>query len=267
MIVWALLSCLAHAEVVRVSPQGATATLAAGRDRVRELRTQGERGPIEVEFAAGTYAQTEAVAFTAADSGATYRAAPGAKVIFSGGRKIEGWQEKDGIWQAKLPDAGWRFEQLWVNGRRARVARTPNVGYFNALAPANKETFADLNEPNFQAFIARPKDFAVLQAIPKSERSDVLLTVMQTWTVGQCRIEALNEEVNGIRIVGRARYPFVQYEPDQRWYLENYRAALDEPGEWFLDRDGWVYYKPLAGEQIADLEAIAPVAEKLLTID
>ncbi len=28
--------------------------------------------------------------------------------------------------------------------------------------------------------------------------------------------------------------------------FENYLAALDAPGEWFLDRDGWLYYYPRA---------------------
>jgi 5-oxoprolinase (ATP-hydrolysing) len=59
-----------------------------------------------------------------------YQAAPGAKPVFSGGRVIGNWQPgPGGIWQSKIADVAdgsWYFEQLWVNGRRAVRARTPN---------------------------------------------------------------------------------------------------------------------------------------------
>lgn len=267
------LAFLASAEViVPVSPGGPFATLAAARDKVRELRRAGELGPVRVEFAPGTYPQIEPVVFAGGDSGTpagptTYAAAPGAQVRLSGGHRITGWEEADkGLWRARLTDATWRFEQLWINGRRAQVARTPNQGYFSAYSPAGKETFADMTEPNFQAFIARPRDFAILKDIAEADRQDVLLTIMQTWTVGQCRIQALNSSANAIRIVGRARYPFVKFEPDQRWYLENFLAALDEPGEWFLTREGVVLYKPLPGEDMTTAEVIGPVSEKLIVL-
>jgi hypothetical protein len=57
-----------------------------------------------------------------------------------------------------------------------------------------------------------------------------LLTVTHAWAVGQCRIKALNEEALAVQIKGRSRYPFVEFEPDQRYWVENFRAALDAPG-------------------------------------
>ena len=78
--------------------------------------------------------------------------------------------------------------------------------------------------------------------------------------MGQCRIQELNDEILGVRIKGRARYPFVEFEPDQRWWAENYRAALDAPGEWFLDKaKGEVLYLPLPGEDMTTAEVITPV--------
>ena len=52
-------------------------------------------------------------------------------LIVSGGRRIEGWREgQGGTWVADVPEAKndkWAFTQLWVNGRCAVRARTPNT--------------------------------------------------------------------------------------------------------------------------------------------
>jgi hypothetical protein len=117
--------------------------------------------------------------------------------------------------------------------------------------------FPDLKENmNFHAFSIPAEQFDVLKAIPQAERDDVLLTVTHAWAVGQCRIKALNDEALAVQIKGRARYPFVEFEPDQRFWMENYRAALDAPGEWFLDKaKGEVLYLPLPGEDMTKAES------------
>lgn len=284
---FALLAFLAPAlawgdSVVQVSPQGPVTTPQQAATKVRELRQGGETGAVRVEFASGDYFLSEPLKLGTEDSGLTgggtvYQAAAKAKVTFTGGKKITGWKEAgDGLWQAELKDRDHRFEQIWINGRRAVRARTPNAidnrpgavgGYFNAKSQAATDMFPDLKRASFEAFVARPADYDVLKAIPEAERKDVLLTVMQTWTVGQCRIQALNDEARAIRIVGAARYPFVEFEPDQRWYVENFRAALDAPGEWFLSLEGVLLYKPMPGEDMTKAEVIAPSTEKLLVLD
>ncbi|GAA5138700.1 right-handed parallel beta-helix repeat-containing protein [Prosthecobacter algae] len=265
--------------VVQVSPGGPIASPQAAIEQVRGLRQGGEKGAVAVEFATGDYFIEQALKMTAADSGTStgptvYRTAKDAQVTFTGGQKVTGWKQvEEGLWQAEVKG---KFEQLWINGRRAVRARTPNAlgnrpgavgGYFNAKSQAAADMFKGLGKPSFEAFVARPADYEVLKGIRKDERSEVLLTVMQTWTVGQCRIKELNDEARAIRIVGASRYPFVEFEPDQRWYAENFRAALDAPGEWFLSKAGQLLYKPLPGEDMNTVEAIVPVTEKLLLLD
>lgn len=53
-------------------------------------------------------------------------------------------------------------------------------------------------------------------------------------------------------------------ERDSLFYLENCLPALDAPGEWFLDREGWAYYRPRAGEALKTAEVIASRLERFL---
>ncbi|MEQ1851672.1 MAG: right-handed parallel beta-helix repeat-containing protein, partial [Chthoniobacteraceae bacterium] len=77
---------------VRVAPEGkdgAVTSLAGARDAVRAARAAGDTSEVRVIFAAGTYAMTEPVVFEPRDSGVIYEAAPGARVILTGGKRIE----------------------------------------------------------------------------------------------------------------------------------------------------------------------------------
>ena len=42
------------------------------------------------------------------------------------------------------------------------------------------------------------------------------------------------------------------------YIVENFKGALDAPGEWFLDRSGYLYYIPLEGETIENTTLFAP---------
>ena len=111
----------------------------------------GESGTIRVRFAPHLRTMTEAVAFEGAgdsgrENGPTIYEGKGA--VFSGGRRITGWKQDGAVWVAKEVSA---FEQLWVNGRRAIRARTPNAtesaagainsACFSAKSQVGSETF------------------------------------------------------------------------------------------------------------------------------
>jgi predicted ester cyclase len=121
---------------------GPLASLTGARDALRKLRSAGPReaANVRVVIAQGEYTLTAPLVLEPQDSGVIFEAAPGARVQFSGGRKITGFRPvSGGLWQAEVPDAGkWRFEQLWVNGRQATRARTPNADYFQAVAAASE---------------------------------------------------------------------------------------------------------------------------------
>jgi parallel beta-helix repeat protein len=67
-------------------------------------------------------------------------------------------------------------------------------------------------------------------------------------------------------LTGNAPFPFTPdtWGPHQRYHIENIKAALDAPGEWFLDRNGDLFYIPLPGEDVAKAEVVAPVLRGLM---
>jgi len=221
--------------------------------------------PVRIVVESGVHPITETITLGKDDSQVTWS---GNNSIFMAGKPITGWVKKGAMWKATLQDKTWNFEQLWINGRRATLARSPNKGYHHITEAVGAGVFPDLKENmNFHAFSIPAEQFDVLKAIPQAERDDVLITVTHAWTVGQWSIKALNDEALAVQIKGRSQYPFVEFEPDQRFWVENYRAALDAPGEWFLDKaKGEVLYLPLPGEDMTKAEVIAPVVKKFIVM-
>lgn len=250
---------------------GPLASLKGARDAVRKLKAQGPlTEPVRVIFAGGSYALTEPVTFTPEDSGTEacpifYQAAPGAKPVFTGGRTVKGFKQgPDGVWSAQLPevkDGKWYFEQLWVNGHRATRARTPNKYYYymrekvrNGVDPITGQP-ADLSH---RAFHARSQDMQPLLEIPKQRLNDVTVVAYHSWESSLHRVAAIDPATALVVTTGNAPWELNMWGANQRYHIENFREALDQPGEWFLDRDGTLYYKPLPGEDLTKAEVIAP---------
>lgn len=270
-----------HAHEIHVSPTGPIKSLTEARDAIRTWRSsegKDKAEPIRVIIADGVYPITEPITLEAQDSGTSaspisYQAAPGARPLISGGRPITGWkQEKDGLWSVEIPavkSGQWHFQELWVNGRRATRARTPNKRYLHASKPAleSRAGAPKMDKPEFTAFYAKSDDLKALESLSPKEREDVEVIVFQTWQIARHRVAHLEARAGYIQFTAPSRWPFLVFEAGQRYILENFRGALDEPGEWFLSReDGRLLYKPLPGEDMSQAEVIAPVAPHLLVV-
>ena len=250
---------------------GPLASFQGARDAVRRLKAKGPlTEPVHVIFAAGTYRLSAPIMLEPADSGTaqcpvTYEAAPQTRPVISGGRAISGFTKgADGVWTAQVPEvkAGqWMFEQLYVNGRRATRARSPNKLYYTMRGKVDSLPDPATGQPvkvNQRAFIADPKDIAPIGAIPKDQIHDATIVVYHEWAVSIHRVESVDPQTGRVVTTGNAPWPFMRSGNDQRYHIENLRAALDVPGEWFLDRNGTLSYIPLPGEDMTKAEVIAP---------
>ncbi len=274
-LIFCLLATSVGALEIRVTTRdGPVKSLIAARDEIRKRKAAGElkNEDVRVVVEPGEYALTEPIIFEPQDSGTAdhpvvYSAMPA--VTFSGGRRIFGFAAgKDGICSVKLPEANWRFDALWVNGVRAIRARTPNEGYFQATGSLTEPlpgTTAD-SPINASTIKVAPEDAASLKGLSADEMRDANVIVYHSWETSRHRLAALDVGSGALQFTGPARFPFFHFEPYHRLHFENYRAALDAPGEWFLSRDSTLYYVLRPGETPDSIRVVAPVAKQWMIL-
>ncbi|MFM8550080.1 MAG: right-handed parallel beta-helix repeat-containing protein [Verrucomicrobiota bacterium] len=249
------------------------ASLEGARQAVRKLpRPLTE--PVRVVFAPGTYRLTQAVAFDEKDSGEadrtiSYEAAPGAKVVLSGGAELPSFQVgPDGRWTLQTAPGTERFEQLWVGDRRATRARTSNPGT-RFLRSVENETSLPGGAPaqgiTEQTIRIDPKELAAFAEVGPAETQDAVATFYHKWDSTRSRVESAEPSAGVLKVRGPAQKPNTAFDHHTGVVIENLLSLLDEPGEWFLSRSGRLTYLPRPDETIAAVRGTYPVAEKLLT--
>jgi hypothetical protein len=244
---------------------GPLASLPGAQAALRALRQAGKLvGVARVEMQPGTYFLAEPLVFLPTDSDVTFVGVAGKTTIISGGLQVEGWKEQEpGLWVAPLPEAkggAWPLRGLYVNGERAVLARSPNVGsFFRTVGKAMPGVGADGKEIDTakRAFRFKPGD---LQNWPELGAANAV--IFYHWETGMLPLQSVDEANQTVTFAGEFKWPFWS---NQRYYIENLRTALDAPGEWYLDRAaGQLYYRPRPGEKMASATVIAPRLEQLV---
>ena len=251
---------------------GPLATIARARDLVSERRFHGEwTGPMTVWVRGGRYPISEPIAFEPQHSApVTYAAYPGEHPIIDGGVPIEGWEKSalNGIevWVADLPQVTqgkWAFRQLFVDGQRRRRTRLPKEGYYWMADVPGTDFDADLFDgvDTFQCAAGDIQQWVNL--------TDVEVVAPHYWVTERMPIASFDPETNTIVSSRRSIFALTddRRKAYAKYWVENVFEALDEPGEWYLDRgEGKLYYVPLPGEQMEEIQAYAPRTEQLLRL-
>ena len=258
---------------------GPLASLVGARNALRKLKTQTQPpAATRVLLGTGTYCLTEPLLLTPEDSGTaaapvSYAAAPGATPVCSGGRVIRDWQPgPNGVWQTRVPEVAagkWYFEQLWVNDQRATRARTPNKFWHPVLAVQETPLTPSATKQAAQArqtVTVRPADFSAVAGLTAAELRDVNFLVYHNWDNTRRFIERVDPATQAIVTSGQAMTSWNPWRRNSTWIVENARRFLDAPGEWFLARDGMLFYQPRPGEDMASATVVAPVADKFIIL-
>jgi parallel beta-helix repeat protein len=251
LLLW-FASLTASAQTLVVSPLGTIKTLAEARDAARAERSSGKVGPITITVRAGTYYLPETLILGPEDSDTVWEAAHGEHPVISGGRVISGWTKSNGdVWKASAP--GPYFRQLFIDGRRATRARTPNYGYFRIDGDSSQATPFELHY--------RGNDIKKEWA----DQGDVEVVAYLAWSDMRMPIVKVDE---GTHLATLGSDPNKSNrEEDARYFIENAPDALDMPGEWYLDRKAQtVSYIPVAGEDMRRAVVVAPTLEKLVSL-
>jgi hypothetical protein len=248
-----LLASTLTAQTIAVSPDGLIRTLAAARDAARAQRRAGKKSAITIRISDGTYFLPETLVLTPEDSDTTWEAAPGARPLISGGRVIAGWKKGQGVrWTADA--TGPEFHQLFISGRRAQRARTPNFGFLRIDGPSPQDKPLQLHY--------RGNDIKSEWA----ERGDIEVIAMFAWADIRMPIVKVDEAAHIATLTLDPRPS--NKEVDARYFIENAPDALDSAGEWYLDRQTHtVTYWPLAGENMAGEQVIAPALGTLIRFE
>lgn len=253
---------------------GPLASIQKARDVIRETKAAGGKltKPVTVLLRGGVYPQTKSIEFAAADSGTkecpvAYEAYPGEKPVISGGDVIRGWQRDDSeqsqsqcsgkLWRASVPEAKaggqWRFNQLFVNGERRTRARVPNKGSF-------LRTDGPTSKGNARGFYFHEGDVKQWDHL-----REVLFVIYHSWETSLHHVRNVDTEACLVELHEPAPWAMGTWERQQRYYVENVFEELDEPGEWYLNRaTNTLYYYPLPGETMADVEVVAPTLASTL---
>ena len=264
---------IANSTEIHVSPSGNDgnagtktapfATLERARNAVRQLKQTGPlKAPVTVWLQGGTYELREPLVFTPDDSGTadapvSYASLPGQRAVLSGGKQLTGtWRQTPDkpFWQLDLPEARngkWVFNSLYVNGQSRTRARYPNYGQ-KVLRAEGREPSGDPRQ-SLQYFDG---DIDPSWSNP----TDIDIVLLCSWTPTIHRIKEIIPERRAVRFYSGHGRTVDFWERNFRYYASNVFEALDEPGEWYLDRhSGTLYYYPMPGEDMATAEVIAPV--------
>ncbi|MFD7510390.1 right-handed parallel beta-helix repeat-containing protein [Streptomyces sp. NPDC059853] len=238
------------------------ATLTEAQHRARDLAARGD-GDVSVVLMDGTYRLSEPLRFDAADSGqdghtVTYRAAPGARPVLTGAEPVTGWEPDDpatGIYRADV-GTGFDTRQLYVDGALAQRART-------GLAPSDivlDATGFTLDNPDLDHLADLPDQRRIeLQAMLSFTNRFAPVDRISGSTVVMQQPAWDNNTYGYDTIQSPFRAPV--------FWLLNSKAFLDEPGEWYLDTTaGTLYYKPLAGQDLASARVELPRLETLVEV-
>ena len=257
------------------------ASFARAQAAVRSARKAKPDEGVTVTFNAGVYAIDHPLQFTPLDSGVSaqqpviYRAAPGAEVTVSGGYQVTGWQadsDHRGVWKARLetpsatnPPAS-HFDQLWVNGQWAVRARTPDWWHFARLEYVTQEPGGADPLKLKHLFKVAPEALASLRGLSPDELHDVQVVVFHKWDTTREPLQSVSPAKGLFTTSGVKMKSWNKMGPGCLYYLENWMGALDAPGEWFLNRQGWLFYRPRPGEDMTQAEAIVPRVGQFLSV-
>jgi hypothetical protein len=262
-------------------------SVADAQRRARELRRRADpsiQDGVRIIVRGGLYPLTTPLFFRSEDSGTSasptvIEAAPGERPILSGGVVVGNWrklQEKvaglpaaaeGNVWISDAPTWGGRmleFRQLWINGRKAIRARTPNGETCERLTAWDPRK----EEAGFSV--------GVISALREPLRMEMIL--QQQWEIAILRIKTLRLDAEQTRVT--FQQPESQIEFQHPWpqpilpprgggafFLANAIEFLDHPGEWYQEMpSGRVIYWPREGEDLTRDHVVVPSLETLVQI-
>lgn len=269
--------------VLYVSPSGSDendgsfsaplATVQAAKEKLKVLKDTSS-GEYTVYFRGGTYYIPEMLEFSSDDMPAVhYCAYENEKVVFSGASPITGFTEEtvNGVKaftkQLDTSADGWYFTSLFNGETTLKTPRFPETGYFTvASLNTDDSLWTEKNTPwslttGQRSFNASPND--VNREF--HNQSDVVVRILHYWKDEMMYVTGFDAATGRVSL---SRPSSMNIRDIDRYYFENVFEALNEPGEWYIDRqNGKLFYIPLEGEDADTLTLYKSHTTALVSID
>ena len=265
-------------------------TIARAQMEIKKLKKQSERpkGDITVHVRGGIYGLNSTIEFGPDDSGVDnfrviYKAFEDEKPVISGGKVLQDWEQVEGtnIWKAPAPGIGGTRE-LYVNGQLATIAKgmgkeVKTKGWGKPDDPGIEKAKLLKTYNTYQGELPVYAGYQAGDAYQHmakwKNKSDIEAVYLQSWTYVICPVDSITEENNGVFI--KMRMPCFKdaqikggVQVGDPSYFQNALELLDEPGEWYFDRQaGEIYYMPRDGENMGNAEVVVPILEQLLSLE
>ncbi|MDO4557410.1 MAG: right-handed parallel beta-helix repeat-containing protein [Planctomycetia bacterium] len=261
-----------------VATDGPFRSPGAAQAAVRALLTGpedhiGASRSIVVELRGGTYCLDKTLEFVPEDSGVTketsviWRAYGEERPVISAGRILTGWVVgDDGRWTLGIPEVRegtWYFEQLFVNGQRRLRPRMPETGYYQIAAETEPSDAA--KGKGFDRFVWAGDDISA----EWTNREDLEICAFHEWAMSRMRIADLDMESKTVTFTGRtvSTSNWSKFLKGYRYFVDNVKEALRDPGQWYLDRKtGVLTYIPREGETPENVVIVAPRLEQVIIL-
>ncbi|NQV32769.1 MAG: right-handed parallel beta-helix repeat-containing protein, partial [Phycisphaeraceae bacterium] len=153
-----------------------------------------------------------------------------------------------------------------MDNKRAIRARTPDWWEFNMLRGVAETPLPGQDGRFIHTFAVNPALLALLSDLDEAALRDVQVLVYHKWDTTREWIQSISPDTGTFVTQGGKMKSWNPMTRDCLFFFENTLAALDAPGEWFLDRDGWLYYWPLSGEDMTRANVMAPRIDRFIEI-
>lgn len=237
-------------------------TIAKARDVVR-THLASMSSDITVYIRGGTYELTEALSFTASDSGRNgyqviYRNYEDEVPVIMAAQRITGWSSVAGkSYVQAYVGTSRTFETLYENGVRSEKARYPNKGVDKNIY---NEVFTYIDDTHASKHTQFGFDAGDIPSIVDEQGAQIYIWPGGSdgewnWSAHLSQIADIDEVLKVVELED-----FMPYELGEgtRYFIQNAIELLDAPGEHYLDRvNGILYYYP-RNDPVASQTILAP---------
>ncbi len=263
---------IGHAMTLYVSPDGNDAnsgeTLDSPFQTIQKAQMEARKfdKSVVIYLRGGTFFLRKPLVFTPEDTdrsnaSLTLSAFGNETPVVSGGEVIDAEfkEVKPGLFEATLDEVAtgdWFFYQLFADGKRLTRARIPNEGYFNMVGEMELEG---------------PAHFTFQEGDIKKTwagRGDVDVIGLAKWAEIRMPIVKVDEENHTATLTKQVPPSNWRNAKNPRYWIENAPEALDQPGEWRLDKQtGILSIMVEPGQNPNEMQIIAPKLEQLIRIE